>query len=156
MTNVRFGSPSVPKLSPKSRAYRALRAGKSCFAQHRDVKSPKLRLFEMEPAQVNPWVLIGTSAAIGALVSSAIAEVGKWRERKTKREELLLTKAIEMAQVRFANMMTICKDTNTKANLQPEIEMAEDYHHYLKYLLERGTLPPDYKRNFQRGQDQRK
>jgi hypothetical protein len=105
---------------------------------------------QMEASQTNPWVLIGTSAAIGAFVSSVVAEIGKWRESKSKREELLLTKAIEMAHVRFANAMTICKETNTAGNLQPEIEMVEDYHHYLKHILEKGTLPPDHKRNFPR------
>lgn len=34
--------------------------------------------------------------------------------------------------------------------------LAEDYHHYLKHLLEKGSLPPWYKRNIPRGWDQDK
>jgi hypothetical protein len=107
----------------------------------------------MEIAQTSIWVLIGTSAAIGALVSSGIAEIGRWRERKSRREELVLSKAIDMAHTRFSNMITILRDTQQKGNLMPEIEMAEDYHHFLKHMLEKGTLPPDYERNIKRKWD---
>ena len=98
----------------------------------------------MEVSQVNPWILIGTSAGIGAFVSSIVAEIGRWRERKSRREELVLAKAIEMAHFRFEISARIAKETNQQARLLPEIELAEDYHHYLDHLIKDGKLPPDY------------
>lgn len=56
----------------------------------------------MDRAQI--LIAVIGSAAIGAPVSSLITEVGKWRERQSRREELLLTKAIEMAQSRVSNV----------------------------------------------------
>lgn len=38
------------------------------------------------------------SAAVGALVSSIINAVAQWRERQARQRELLLSKAIDMAQ----------------------------------------------------------
>jgi hypothetical protein len=104
----------------------------------------------MEASQANPWLLIGTSAAIGAFVSSLVSEIGKWRERKSRQEDLLLDKAIDMAHTRFANTMQILKETNQRGSLMPEIEMVEDYHHFLSHLIKKGILPPDYKRNIPR------
>jgi hypothetical protein len=52
----------------------------------------------LQSNQISVWALVISSAAVGAVVSSAIAELGKWRERKSRREELALTKAFEMAR----------------------------------------------------------
>jgi hypothetical protein len=83
--------------------------------------------------------LIG-SAAVGALISSVITALAQWRERKSRREELLLTKAIEMAQSRVATVL----QSGFQGKIMPEIEMAQQYHRYLKHLLEHGKLPEDY------------
>lgn len=91
--------------------------------------------------EANAWILIGTSAAIGALVSSVIAEIGKWRERKAKREELLLSKAIEMAHARFEHLLA----EEFSGKVMPEIEMTAMYHRWLSHLLDKGKLPADYK-----------
>src|ERR1700687_1113008 len=82
------------------------------------------------------------SAAIGALVSSVITAFAQWRERKSRREELLLTKAIEMAHSRFVNVMTILKDTGQDGKLEPDLLMLEDYHKSLRHLLKHNELDP--------------
>jgi hypothetical protein len=85
------------------------------------------------------------SAAIGALVSSVITVFAQWRERKSRREELLLTKAIEMAHVRFANVMTVLKDTQQGGMLEPDLLMLKDYHKSLRYLMKHNELDPPTK-----------
>jgi len=55
-------------------------------------------------------VLLG-SAAVGALVSTIITELGKWRERQSRREELALAKAVEMTQMNLQTMLQVFKDT---------------------------------------------
>jgi hypothetical protein len=88
------------------------------------------------------WILVLGSAAIGALISSLISKLGRWRERKARREELLLSKTIEMAHFRFTALLEVSKIAG--ARIVPEIEMARDYHRHIKSLLEEGTLG-DYK-----------
>ncbi len=56
-------------------------------------------------------VAIIGSAALGALVSSVITELGRWRERKSRREELAVAKASEMAHTKVQLMMQVFKDT---------------------------------------------
>jgi len=80
------------------------------------------------------------SAAIGALVSSLITAIAQWRERKSRREELLLTKAMEMARARVA---TIAATTGGK--IEPDILMTEDYYVSLKHLIEHDCLDPKTK-----------
>ncbi|MFL6439881.1 MAG: hypothetical protein ACJ71Q_20080 [Terriglobales bacterium] len=88
-------------------------------------------------------LLLG-SAAIGALISSGITELGRWRERKARREELLLAKAVEMAHFRF---QAATEHANKFGGaVQPEIEMTEEYHGNLKSIFETGFLPETYKR----------
>jgi len=82
-----------------------------------------------------------SSAATGVLVSSVITLFAQWRERKSRREELLLTKAIEMAQARVANV----RESGFEGKMMPEIEMAQNYHRWLTHLMKHGELPPDYK-----------
>ena len=84
--------------------------------------------------------LIG-SAAVGALVSSLITFLAQWRERKSRREELILSKAIEMAHSRVSNVL----QSDFKGLIMPEIEMTQEYHRWLTHLLKHGNLPADYK-----------
>ena len=86
------------------------------------------------------WGIVLGSAAVGALVSSGITMWGQYLERKSRREELILTKAIEMAHTRFEHVKDI-----PGAQIPPEIKMAEDYHRWLKYLMNHGKLPNDFK-----------
>ncbi|MBZ5719362.1 MAG: hypothetical protein LAO03_03175 [Acidobacteriia bacterium] len=75
-----------------------------------------------------------TSAAVGALVSSVITVIAQWRERKSRREELVLSKATEMATNRVATLM------KTSGKIEPDILMAEDYYVSLKHLIDKGYL----------------
>ena len=86
----------------------------------------------MDKAQ--EFVALLSSAAVGALVSSAITTVAQWRERKSRREELLLTKAMEMARARVATIVA------TGGKVEPDILIAEDYYVSLKHLIEHGCL----------------
>lgn len=87
----------------------------------------------MDTAQ--EFVALLSSAAVGALVSSGMTLVAQWRERKSRREELLLTKATEMAHALVA---TIAATTGGK--IEPVILMTEDYYVSLKHLIEHDCL----------------
>ena len=85
------------------------------------------------------WLAILGSAAIGALVSAAITFIGQALERRARREELLLSKAIEVA---FKNT-----DFAEKRNLpiQDDVMQAAMYYRELKHLIEKGDVSAEAK-----------
>jgi hypothetical protein len=99
----------------------------------------------MDKSQIITLVL--GSAAIGALISTAISEVGKWRERKARRAELLITESIRLAEQHMTTAFEAAKIISERgypALIEPLIESVADYHHLLTALFNTGKLPPDY------------
>lgn len=101
-----------------------------------------LQKVNMDKTQIITLVL--GSAAIGALVSSVITLAGQYFERKARREELLLTKAVEMAHYRYTIATDYAKTHG--GGVVPEIEIAADFHRYLRHLLTHNDLPKNYAR----------
>lgn len=91
------------------------------------------------------WILVLGSAAVGALISSVISELGKSREQKSRREELLLTKAIELSNVRLNTLQEIAAATKGTGYvaIPDSAHMAEVYYGWLKQLMETGKLPEE-------------
>jgi len=84
-----------------------------------------------------------TSAAIGGVVGSAITFLGQVLERKSRRKELLLAKSVELAIDRARFVYQVAKDEVAEADIgDPAINCAT-YFRWLKYLLDKGELPPD-------------
>jgi hypothetical protein len=79
----------------------------------------------MDKTQIITLVL--SSAAVGALASSVINLAGQYFERRARKRELILTKAIEMSHQRFENAMTVLKDSGQVGKIVPEIYMALQY-----------------------------
>jgi hypothetical protein len=92
---------------------------------------------------MNTWLTVLTSAAVGVLVSSFVALLGQYLERRARRDELLLTKAVEMAAERRKLAMEVAEKTGATASLLDDAIVAETYFRWLKKLLETGKLPPD-------------
>jgi len=85
-----------------------------------------------------------SSAAVGALVSSVITTIDRWRERKSRREELLLGKSTEMTR---AHIDLIVKSGGGK--IEPPMLMLEDYYRSLKHLVQHDTLDPNDKQRIE-------
>jgi hypothetical protein len=91
-----------------------------------------------------PWLTILTSAAVGVLASSMVTLVGQYFERRSRRNELLLTKALEMAIRRTDVLLEAIKISGKgSAHLPDEVINAETYFRRLKSLLVSGKLPAD-------------
>jgi hypothetical protein len=90
------------------------------------------------------WLTILTSAAVGALVSSMVTLAGQYLERRSRRAELLLTKALEMA-IRKSDLTLEALNTSGEGSVQlpDEVISAETYFRWLKSLLVSGKLPID-------------
>lgn len=86
------------------------------------------------------------SAVIGAVVSALVTELGKWRERKSRREELVLSEAMKLAQKNMDVALEVARAHSNQrgTTIVPLIEMAALYHRYLDHLMRHGRLPADY------------
>lgn len=94
-------------------------------------------------ATMNPWLTILTSAAIGVLVSSVVTLIGQSLERRARRSELLLVKALELAAARRDFVMKVAEASGATATIPDDAINAEKYLRWLKSLLTDGKLPPD-------------
>ena len=86
-----------------------------------------------------------TSAAVGALASSLIGLVGAALERRARRRELLLEKAIQMAHTRREFVMGLVEKTGGEAALRDDVSLAAEYFQLLDHLIETGNLPESFK-----------
>ena len=73
---------------------------------------------------------------MGALVSSAITQIGLWRERVARKRELLFTSAIDLCRVWVGRI-----SSQSGANsIVPEITGLERIHRMLKEIFETGEF----------------
>ncbi|SRR5216683_676825 len=86
-----------------------------------------------------------TSAAIGALVSNLIGLFGQWRERKARRQELLLDKAIVFANWRWEIVKHNATVEKRYVEVSDLVVATEKYYQLLNELMKTGKLPDDYK-----------
>jgi hypothetical protein len=84
-----------------------------------------------------------TSAAIGVLVSSVFTLLAQYLERRSRRNELLLTKALEMAIRKSDITLEAAKLSSRNVTLVDDVISAETYLRWLKSLLRSGNLPAD-------------
>lgn len=90
--------------------------------------------------------IIITSAAVGAVVSALINLLGQYLERKTRSQELLFTKALEMAVQHTEILMRVAEKSGKAVALYDNVIKAETYYGWLKHLYESGQLPSDAKK----------
>jgi len=103
----------------------------------------------IECGMPNYGSLILGSAAIGALVSSVITFAGQALERKGRRKELLLSKAIDLAELQVASVQEIGRATGGTVSLYPYITYVRWYHRELQSLLKREKLSPVLEKQFE-------
>ena len=84
-----------------------------------------------------------TSAAIGALISSLVTFVGQYLERKSRREELIFTKALDMAVEHTQILMRVAEHSGQEVPLYDNVVKAETYFRCMRHLLEQGELPKE-------------
>lgn len=89
---------------------------------------------------------IVTSAAVGALVSSAIALVSQALERRSRRRELLLAKAIELAISKRDFVLKATQGTGRRTQFMDDAVAAAEYYTALDHLLKKGELPRGFEK----------
>ena len=92
---------------------------------------------------MSTWPTVLTSAAVGVLVSSIVTLIGQHLERRARREELLLVRALELAAARREFVLQVAEKNNQTASVVDDAITAETYFRWLRSLLETGKLPSD-------------
>lgn len=91
------------------------------------------------------WAIILTSAGVAAVISLLGSLINASLDRNARRQELLLSKAVDIAIVRSERALAIwqASEPGTKLTLQDDIVSVETYYGWLKELWRTGSLPPD-------------
>ena len=95
----------------------------------------------IESATMSTLATVLTSAAIGVLVSSIFTMLAQYLERRSRRNELLLTKALEMAIRKSDISLEAAKLSSRNVILVDDVISAETHLRWLKSLLRSGNLP---------------
>jgi hypothetical protein len=105
---------------------------------------------------MSPIVILLTSAVVSALVSALLSLLGQYLERKSreeqqcleresKRKELLLLKAIELAITRTQLVADLAVKTESNFILHDSVINAKRYYKDLELLLTVGDISEDTK-----------
>jgi hypothetical protein len=76
------------------------------------------------------------AAAIGALVSAVITEVGRWRERAARERELLFASAIDLAKTLIGRVAAV----SSPKDFLSEFMVLEKTHDMLKEIYKQGKM----------------
>ncbi|MCW5891372.1 MAG: hypothetical protein KIT14_12590 [bacterium] len=88
---------------------------------------------------------IVTSAGVGALVAAGVTFFNGALERRARRKEVLLAKAIELSHERIKTLIPLAREMKMSAEVPDGAFLAVVYFRYLEHLLAKGELPPDVK-----------
>ena len=94
--------------------------------------------------ETSTLITIITSAAVGAAVSSFVALLGQWFERRAQKKELLLTKAIDLAFNRQELILKASNAAGGRALLRDAVVSAAEYYRLLEDVFDKGTLPDSF------------
>jgi hypothetical protein len=93
---------------------------------------------------MSPVLLVLTSAGVAALVSGVITLLSQYLERRSRRNELILSKALDLAITRTDRVLKMVDAApGRSATLYDDAFLAETYYRWFQHLLAHGKLPPD-------------
>jgi hypothetical protein len=90
---------------------------------------------------INIVVTVVTSAAVGAVVSSISVLIGQMLERRARRREIILSKAIELALRRTDLEMELFERVGGPTRPREYSEVAAEYYRVVEHLFDTGRLP---------------
>ena len=84
------------------------------------------------------WLTVVMSAGVGAIASSLFVFLDHVFERKSRREELALAKAIDLARGKMDLTLALAKEQGQPVKVYDVLSMAEDYFRWTQHLLNHG------------------
>ncbi len=94
-----------------------------------------------------------TSAAVGTIVATAMSMFSQSLERRSRKRELLMQKAIELAIERARFTFDVAKASGVKASLSDPAITTETYFQWLLHLWDNGKLPEMAKMRAERSRE---
>ncbi len=88
-------------------------------------------------------IAIITSAVVGSAVAAGLQMLAAHLERRARRRELLLARALDLAKARTEFIMRTADKTGATATLRDDIFLAEGYFRWLSHLMDHGELPAE-------------
>ena len=99
------------------------------------------------------FALVG-AAGIGALVSSLVALLGQHLDRQNRRQELLLTTAVNLSLAETTKLLEAAKLSGRTVGLWPEIILVHRNYESLTKLFKDGKLPDEVIKQFEESRDE--
>jgi hypothetical protein len=90
-------------------------------------------------------LLVLTSAGVATILSGFLTFLGQHLERTSRRNELVLSKALDLAVTRSERLIKLADADPERAvtvTLYDDAVLAETYYQWFQHLLARGELPP--------------
>src|SRR5437870_9424124 len=84
-----------------------------------------------------------TSAAVGAVSAAIVNDIGQALERRSRRQEILLAKAVELAVERVRLVFEAAKSAGQDAGLVDPGVTCATYYRWLRHLLDTGEPADD-------------
>lgn len=94
----------------------------------------------MSDQGISIWAYVIGSATAGALVSAAVTFLGQYFERRARRKELLLSKAIDLAFRYNDVMIKIAEKAGATVGLRDDIMLTVTYFKELQHLIDKGDV----------------
>lgn len=95
------------------------------------------------------WSIVVTSAGVAALVSGGMTIAGQYFERKSRRKELLLSKAVEVSKEQVAWATEANKHDPTIVIPTPIVNV-DCYFRELNHIFDKGHFSEETKKEIER------
>ncbi len=101
----------------------------------------------MEPETITHSIttIVLASAGTAALISSTLALLGQFFERRFRRKEILLQGALSLAARRTDLALEAARNNNENTAFQDEAHLVATYYCELKNLLNKNSLRDEFK-----------
>jgi hypothetical protein len=113
------------------------------FLDDENIRRPDID--DCYPPQFGPLRFVNTRLiVVRALGPSLITLFGQWRERRARREELILSEAAKLAQAQMDILLRMAAAANSPVEFRPLVQLTGHYYEHLKRLMETGKYAPIY------------
>jgi len=96
-------------------------------------------------AAMSLTAVILASVVVAAIVSSVFSLIGQFFERRSRQNELIFVKALELANAKIKFLKEYSEMTGGKVDIADPVVYAERYFSLLQTLHDKGSLPENWR-----------
>lgn len=98
-------------------------------------------------------LIVFASAGTAALVAGLMTIFGQYLERRARRQDLLLAKAVQIAAIRIDVLMKTADRNQQSASIPDLTYLTEKYYQALEHLMVKGRLPSHLLAEYDKAKD---